>query len=41
MLAPPNKRMQLADASGLRNVGLCRNLEVAAADARSVRWQQE
>jgi hypothetical protein len=32
----PNKRMQLAGASGLRNLGFCRDLEVAAADARSL-----
>jgi hypothetical protein len=37
----PNKRMQLAGASLLRNVRLCPNGQVAAADARSVRQQPE
>jgi len=36
---PPNKRMQLRGALGLRNIGLCTVKKVAAADARSVRQQ--
>jgi len=32
--SPPNKRMQPAGASELRNVGLCAGLGVAAADAQ-------
>ena len=33
----PNKRMQLTALYSKGNVGLCGDLEVAAADARSVR----